>query len=347
MKKCPLALAFFALCFSLCLTGCHSVGDKSATLSVLYIGITVLSFLTLGAYCALIKQKDRWFLLLFSAVPTVNVGYCWLSLSQTLDSALWANRLSYLGSVLLPFAMLMIILNVANIPHKPWVPWALLAVSGGVFTVAASPGISDIYYQSVTLTTVNGSTVLEKVYGPWHPLYLVFLLAYFISMVVTIVYATSKKTVRTNAHAVLLAIAVFVNIGVWLIGQLLPLEFEFLSVSYLISELFLLGLQLLIQDGDKLFAVTAAPTAPPADEEARALAAALADFAAGLTTLTPTERTVYTYYTEGKSTKEVLELLHITENTLKYHNRNLYSKLGVSSRKQLKELARQLPADTK
>ena len=30
---------------------------------------------------------------------------------------------------------------------------------------------------------------------------------------------------------------------------------------------------------------------------------------------------------------------HIKENTLKYHNRNIYSKLGVSSRKQLLQIA--------
>ena len=28
-------------------------------------------------------------------------------------------------------------------------------------------------------------------------------------------------------------------------------------------------------------------------------------------------------------------ILDITENTLKYHNKNIYSKLGISSRKQL------------
>jgi DNA-binding CsgD family transcriptional regulator len=30
--------------------------------------------------------------------------------------------------------------------------------------------------------------------------------------------------------------------------------------------------------------------------------------------------------------------LDITENTLKYHNRNIYGKLGVSSRKQMLEI---------
>ena len=33
--------------------------------------------------------------------------------------------------------------------------------------------------------------------------------------------------------------------------------------------------------------------------------------------------------------KEIREKINITENTLKYHNKNIYGKLGVSSRKQL------------
>ncbi|MFR6344467.1 MAG: helix-turn-helix transcriptional regulator [Christensenellales bacterium] len=38
---------------------------------------------------------------------------------------------------------------------------------------------------------------------------------------------------------------------------------------------------------------------------------------------------------QGKTTKEIQQIAHINENTLKYHNRNLYGKLGVKSRKQL------------
>lgn len=54
-----------------------------------------------------------------------------------------------------------------------------------------------------------------------------------------------------------------------------------------------------------------------------------------LHTLTPRERQVFNLYLAGKSAKEILSLLGINENTLKYHNRNIYGKLGVSSRKQL------------
>ena len=54
-----------------------------------------------------------------------------------------------------------------------------------------------------------------------------------------------------------------------------------------------------------------------------------------LDTLTAKENFILELYTQGKSSKEILSIANITENTLKYHNRNIYSKLGVKSRKQL------------
>lgn len=62
-------------------------------------------------------------------------------------------------------------------------------------------------------------------------------------------------------------------------------------------------------------------------------------FVENLGTLTPAEYRVYELYLSGKTAKQIAEILHITENTLKYHNRNIYSKLGISSRKQLLRFA--------
>lgn len=62
-------------------------------------------------------------------------------------------------------------------------------------------------------------------------------------------------------------------------------------------------------------------------------------FRTGLKTLTPKERLIYQMHADGLSTAEILERAEINRNTLKYHNRNIYVKLGVSSRKQLQLMA--------
>ena len=337
------------------LGGCSSIGSKSATIPTIYMVTTIFAFVLLVLYLFLIKEKEPWFLLLFSAVTVVNMGYLLLSLADDLEAALMANRISYLGSVFLPMSMLMAINRICNIRIPKWVVFTLVGVSTIVFLIAASPGYLDIYYKNVYLITEAGATTLKKEYGPLHSLYFYYLLGYFATMLITIIVARKKEKIRTSTHALLILFAVFVNIGVWLMEQCVELNFEFLSVSYIVSELFLLGISLLVHDinlqkpsensqtaeasGDSLLsenkAETASPSVPDMQEKC--------DYVrSSLHTLTPTEKEVYKLYLEGKKTKEVMAALNITENTLKYHNRNIYSKLGVANRKELIEIARKI-----
>ncbi len=58
-------------------------------------------------------------------------------------------------------------------------------------------------------------------------------------------------------------------------------------------------------------------------------------FLNGISTLTKTERMIFDYYVDGKTSGEILELTGTKESTLKFHNHNILNKLGVSSRKQM------------
>ena len=333
------------------LAGCSAVGDKSGSLSIIYGATAVLSGLLLAGCIFSVRKNRAWFITLFSSVFVVNVGYTLLSVSTCLEIALWANRISYLGSVFLPLSMLMILLDVTNTKSPKWLHGALGILSVLVFLIAASPGILEVYYKEVSFAVVNGVSTLVKVYGPLHPLYLLYLLGYFTAMVVVIFRARAKKTIETAAHAVILAIAVLVNIGVWFIEQLVSIDFEMLSVSYIISELFLLGVHLVMNENQRLREIVkqveAAKKYPdsaatsdtiPQVPSASIASEKIVSFTTGLERLTPTEKEVYKAYIARATTKEVMAKLNITENTLKYHNRNIYSKLGVSSRKELLEL---------
>jgi len=343
-----ICIKFFEIPSALYSSCYNAAGTKAVGISVIYAVAAILSLLLLIGYCCAEKKKDVWYLLLFTSVLIVNIGYFTLGISRSLDEALLANRLSYLGAVFLPLSMYMIILNVCNIAYRKWTSALLLGIGIVVFLIAASPGYLDIYYKEVTLEHINGLSVLSKVYGPLHKVYMVYLFGYFAVMVTTIVYATLKDKIESLAYAVILAIAVFVNIGVWLIEQLVRIDFEFLSISYIISECFLLGLHLLIVENNKQKPIKeetipqeeiAAPKAglPDTKENTEELEA----FALGLSQLTPKEQAIYQCYVDGLSTSEILEKLNIKENTLKFHNKNLYGKLGVSSRKQLLAIHKQ------
>lgn len=59
------------------------------------------------------------------------------------------------------------------------------------------------------------------------------------------------------------------------------------------------------------------------------------NFRRGIQDLTATERRVFDYYLEGRTVKEITELLGVKESTVRFHNRNIYTALGVNSLKQL------------
>ena len=317
-----------------------------ADISIAYITAAIGSLIMLVVYSIFIKKKYTWFWVLFASICVVNVGYFVLSISTTLGEALLANRIAYLGSVFLPMSMLLIILNATKLQHPKWLWIPLVCIGVAVFFVAASPGYSDIYYKSATLTTVNGVSVLEKEYGPWHKLYMFYLIGYFATMIITAIYATAKKKINSGIQAVMLLGSVFINICVWLLEQFIDVEFEFLAISYIITELFLIGVYVTIQETEKRIAqareelLTRTNEAYNDNTSCQFSQQVLDFYIHGLTELTQTEKMIYDLYIDGKSTQEVLVEMNIKENTLKYHNKNIYGKLGVTSRKELKNIAK-------
>ena len=353
-----LASGLTLLVFLPCLSGCGAVGDKSSSVAIIYAAAAVLSLVLLAGCLCTVRTKRTWFIMLFSSVFVVNLGYALLAYATCLEQALWANRVSYLGSVFLPLSMLMILLNTTNTACPKRLPGLLLGVCVVMFLIAATPGILPVYYRQVSFAVVDGVGTLVKVYGPLHPLYLVYLVGYFCAMVALLLRARIKKSIANTAHGVIVTIAVFVNIGVWLIEQLVSINFEILSVSYIISELFLLGAHLMMSETQRLRELVRQVEAVQRDSEQNSAAVGamlqvpvapqavtpeqVEVFVQGLAALTPTEKAIYDAHVARLTSREIMAALNIKETTLKYHNRNLYGKLGVATRKELLELEKRI-----
>ncbi len=327
-------------------SGCGITGEKTASLVVIYIITTAFSLVLLLTYLIVSKKKNPWYVFLYSSILIVNIGYLTLSVSGNLQEALLANRIAYFGSVFLPLSMFMIIMSVTNINYKRFLPYVLLGLSIVVFIIAASPGYSNVYYKEVSFVVENGVSSLEKVYGPLHVTYLIYLFTYFGAMIGVIAYSVIKHKNNSHAYPVILTFSVFINISLWLLEQFVKTEFEMLSVSYIITGMFLLGLNLLLRDETNKATVatvveqTKANAATIVEESVNDIVCEEPKIILDLSQLTKTERVIYDCYIDGKSTKEIMNELSITENTLKYHNKNIYGKLGVASRKQLIEIAK-------
>jgi len=358
-KKCSILLNMLVV--FLLLSGCSTTNAKTSNVSILYGVCAVLSLVVLVIYCYVIQQKEIWFILLFCSIFIANIGYLSLSIAKNLEEALLANRIVYLGSVLLPMSIMMIILTITKIKYKRWLPGLLTVIITIVFLITASPGYLDIYYKEVSFEIINGIPTLHKVYGFCHSLYILYVLVFYMFMIGIVAYALAKKKTASTTHAVILSIAVGINIAVWILERSIYIEFELLTVTYLLTGIFLLSLHIMILENERLRALADATAFVPITTEDFSEETPLANsvinntkpsmnndsaqyesFLNGLRELTPTERTIYNYYIDGKNTSQIMIALNIKENTLKFHNKNIYGKLSVSSRKQLLEIYKYL-----
>ena len=82
-------------------------------------GITlVIALGLLALYFVLVNKKNPWLGLLFICVTIVNLGYFLMSMANTIEFAIFANDVSYLGSVFLTTSMFMTIVKLCGFEIK-------------------------------------------------------------------------------------------------------------------------------------------------------------------------------------------------------------------------------------
>ena len=318
---------------------------KTGNMALMYGAVAVMSVLLLVCYLLWEKKKERRFTLLFACVATANVGYFMQAISHTLSGAMTANRISYLGAAYSMLVMLLIIMDVCQVPRRKWLGRLLFSISTAAFLLAASGDCFGLYYEAAAIETVNGTTRLVKDYGPLHILYPVYLLSYFVMMVSVILQSAKKGKLVSPKYAVFLAAVALCNLMVWTVEQFIDVDFEFLSVSYIVTEVMLLLIYSLLRDygiaqpGGTLISVQMLTqlntrritpgTLPPGIEDL------FQTFAKKVKTLSSAERRILNYYIEGYETADIPDLAFISIHTVKKHNRSIYQKLEVASRDEL------------
>lgn len=309
--------------------------------------IFLLSLFLLPLYFQLVrkKQDEPWLLVLFACVAVVNLGYTLIAFSDTVEAALFANKIAYLGQVFIPLCMFMIISRLCGYTYKKWVKTVLIGAALLLFALICTTGYLDWYYTGATIEKIAGATVLHKEYGVLHPINLIYVIVYFVAMIVTLAISLRKHKGASQKHAAIMLAIVVGNVGIWCVQKVIPWNFELLSIIYLMSALAFLAVWYMLQDyvhkrdipkytlaeqkqlGIQITALTME------EKLAKVLTFVKADDPLGIR-----EREILELILAAKRRKEIAEELHLSENTVKTYTRSLYSKLGVTCREDLYSL---------
>ena len=322
-------------------------------MSIAYGILCVISLALIGVCLAVDRKKDICLLLLFISVFVCNLGQFLISVAPSLSFALNGNRIAYLGQVFLPLLMLKMILNLCSLNYKKWLLPTLSFISIAVLFVTLTPGFFPCYYKNVSIEVADGVTRLIRDYGPLHLLYYIYLLSYFALMLIVIIHSAVKKKITSTLHTTFLLCAVLCSIIIWFAEQFFPRGFEFLTVSYVISELFILLLYGILQEygirgenGSIIIANTSKKAeeylsgAIQSDDDSTALFSekdidCILACEKIVSRITEREKEVLIKLLANKQRKEIADELFVTESTIKKHTSSIYAKFNVANRFEL------------
>lgn len=203
-----------------------------------YFIIFVLSLIMLIRVLVTNKKVDTLILVGIGLLVINCLGRYMLASSKTLEVAILANKVIYVGACYLPIIMLLFLGKLCNIRiHKIWIALLTLGssiVMGGALTI----GKMEIYYKNAELAFGDGYSYLIKTYGPLHKLHIVMTFIYMAIMISFVIYAIRhRKEISTRTVVTISGIGLVVFFT-YLIERISGSSISFLAIGYLIGIAF-------------------------------------------------------------------------------------------------------------
>ena len=180
------------------------------------------------------KKASLYFSIIFLLISIINVGYFAQALSNSLESALFANGIAYLDGCYLEFFYLLYLASFCKVELNRYIKALLFSISTVIFVISITASKHHLLYRSVTLTKIHGVSVLEKEYGPFHTVYYALIGVYLILNLGLLIYGSRKKEIsRKNFR--LLVVMYFLTFFSFLIGKKLIPGLDLLPLTQALS----------------------------------------------------------------------------------------------------------------
>ena len=223
-------------------------------MEIIYYDVLFALSLVLTLVYAVIWHKhfDVHFTLMFITIPIANLGYVFLIRSQSLESAITANNIIYLGGCYLMLFIMLSVLSLCRIRMKRPVTVGLMIFTTLVYLSVITSGELPLFYKSVSYSNENGIPHLEKEYGVMHTVFYIMVLLYFMMSIAAIVYSYFKKKDVSRKIIFLMLLSEFVGIMSYFGGKNIFGTIELVPLSYVMAQV----MYLMIADRVCLYDIT-------------------------------------------------------------------------------------------
>ncbi len=198
-------------------------------------GLSVL--LTLVYVAIWHKHFDAHISLIFAFIPLVNLAYAIMAHSRTLEGALTAAKITYVGGCFLSLFITQSIFGLCHINLKRWMNVGLMFLCLTSYALALSMGNASYFYKTVSFEIDRGMGRLIKTYGFGHTLTYVIITFLLVISFTAMVYSLIKKNDVSNKTIILLMFPAGVAFTAYFIRKLLPEGIDAMPLSYVFAQI--------------------------------------------------------------------------------------------------------------
>ncbi|MCR5203179.1 MAG: HD domain-containing protein [Lachnospiraceae bacterium] len=180
--------------------------------------------------------------LIFAFIPLTNLAYVILIHAKTLDVALVATKMTFMGGCFLILFITFYIFNMCQVKMPKFLILLMMGISIVITFSVLSIGQNKLFYKSVEATKEHGRLVLHKVYAPMHTVYYAFILICFLIGFGVIFYSLKHKNQVSRKIIWLLFIPEMLSVLCFFIGRYAFHYVELIPLSYLFAQIMYLGI---------------------------------------------------------------------------------------------------------
>ncbi len=181
------------------------------------------------------KKLNYYMLLLMAVMALSNAGTLAVSMSRTLEEAILAKKIYYLGGCFLPAVMLLVITFMGNIRVKTRVKNLLFSYSILVYAMVLTIGYNDIYYKDCRIETIHGVTTIVPTYGVGHTFFYILLYGYMAAGVAILIYSLVRKNGVSHKNLWILLAMEIMTIAIFLLGRAIAPHLEPTPLVYVLN----------------------------------------------------------------------------------------------------------------
>lgn len=183
------------------------------------------------------KHFDTHISLIFAFIPIANLGYVMMAHSRSLEAAIDAAKLTYIGGCFLVLFITQSIFSLCHIQLKRWMSAVMMVICLVSYSFALTMGSKPWFYKTVTFEIDRGMGRVIKTYGFAHTLVYVVIACFIVISFVAMVYSLIKKNDVSNKTIILLMLPATVSFLSYFVGKLLPDGIDAMPLSYVFAQI--------------------------------------------------------------------------------------------------------------